>query len=87
VAAGLQPRGPALGVAPGKGAEPVDRVARDRGDWRGGQALRQQPDDRPMAARPGIVGPAIVCCQCITTEMGVDRKSCWHVIMIHEDLV
>jgi hypothetical protein len=87
VTAVLKPRGPSLVVAPDNGAEPADRVARDRGHLRGGQALRQQPDDLPVTAHDGIFGLAIPDLQLVNSEMCLDRQSFWHAIIIHEDLV
>jgi hypothetical protein len=49
--------------------------------------VRQQPDNLPRAARHGILGPAIVCGQCVNTKICVDCKSFWQAIIIHEDLV
>ena len=83
----VHPCRPLLGIASGQEADPGDRVARDRGDWRGGPSVRQQPDNLPMAARHGLLGPAIGCGQCVNPKRCVDCKSFWHAIIIHEDLV
>jgi hypothetical protein len=72
VAAVVQPGRPLLVIASDHDADPVDCVARDRGDLGGGQPLRQQPDNLPMAAHHRTFGPTLVCFQFVNTKICVD---------------
>jgi hypothetical protein len=82
-----KPCGTMLVVALGERADPVGRVAGDGGHPFRGQALGQQPDDLPMAARHRLFGGAIAMLQCVKREVWLNGKSFWHVRIIHPDLV
>ena len=77
----------ALVIAPHQRANPVDGVAGDDRHLLRGQALRQEPDNLPVAARHGVSRAAIPHRQVVDRDMGSDRESFWHARIIHQDLV
>ena len=73
-AAIFQPCGPSWVIAPGDGANPGARGARDGGHVRRNPASGQQPDTLPGAAHYRIAGPPIAARPRVKRERCVERK-------------
>jgi hypothetical protein len=87
MAMGAQSSRAALVIPPHQRAKPVDGVAGADRHLLRGQALRQEPDHLPVAARHGGSRAAIPPRQVVASDMGLDRASFWHARIIHQDLV